>query len=86
MSRTTKPLPKSSPDFTTLSDLPIGAKVVLQHSFTDDIVYGVVLSALGQWGCLLRRTDQYGNQWLSGNLDLDNEDYNIKEVNGRAMQ
>lgn len=85
MSRTTKPLPKLDPDFTALSDLPLESRVVLQHFITDELMYGTVAN---RWpnGCWLRRTDEHGNQWLSNLLQLEDEDYIIKEVNGCEVQ
>lgn len=88
MSRTIKQSPKSKVAYSSIHKLPLETVVVLQHTFTDEIIYGMVI---GWWsgedgcGCVLRRTDQYGNQWLSSAMYLDEDDYMIKEVDGVEM-
>lgn len=88
MSHTTKPSQKSRlvSEQRWLHSLPLTTKVVLRHTILHEDVAGYVVGypETGP-GILLRRTDEYGNPMLLEAVELDDYDYDIKEINGRAV-
>jgi len=81
-------LPKSRPvsDERKLHQLIVGNQVTLQHVITEELLYGKVVGYPDEPdGCTVRRTDQWGNTLLLMAIELDDDDYTIKEIDGHAM-
>lgn len=88
MSRTTKPLQKSRSvsEERKLHELIVGSSVTLVHVITEELMYGKVVGYPDEPdGCTVRRTDQWGNVLLLMAIELADDDYQIKEIDGHAM-
>ena len=52
---------------------------MLIHVITEELMLGVVVDRT-ETGCVLRRSDWYGNKMLLPTMEIDDEDYTVSEV------
>jgi hypothetical protein len=85
---TTKPsrLSRLASSERPLHSLPIGSQVHLVHTITGEDLYGYVIFYPEEGdGIVLRRTNADGTVLLLDAVELDDDDYEIKEIHGRSV-